>query len=108
MRCSDGTKILTKNDGWVWLFIVEEHWNAECLGWHVCKVGDRFNALAPVTDAVKNVFGTIGKKVAKGLKLRIDNGTQYTSEYFLKQINYTGIEASFGLVWQPQTNGVGE
>jgi transposase InsO family protein len=108
MWCSDGTKILTANDGWVWVFSVEEHWNAECLGWHVCKVGDRFAALEPVTQAVKNVYGAIGKGIAKGVKLRIDNGSQYTSDYFLKQIAYMGIQDSFGLVKQPQTNGVAE
>jgi transposase InsO family protein len=42
------------------------------------------------------------------LKLRIDNGTQYTSDYFLQQLNYLGVEPSFGLVRQPQTNGVAE
>jgi len=108
MWCSDGTKILTVDDGWVWVFSVEEHWNAECLGWNVCKVGDRFAALEPVTQAVKNVYGSIAKGVAKGLALRIDNGSQYTSDYFLKQIAYMGIQDSFGLVKQPQTNGVAE
>jgi len=108
MWCSDGTKIRTINDGWVWIFSVEEHWNAECLGWHVCKVGDRFAALEPVSQAVKNVYGSTGKDAAKGLLLRIDNGSQYTSDYFLKQIAYMGIQDSFGLVRQPQTNGVAE
>lgn len=108
MWCSDGTKILTVDDGWVWVFSVEEHWNAECLGWNVCKVGDRFAALEPVTQAVKNVYGSIAKGVASGLKLRIDNGSQYSSDYFLKQIAYMGIQDSFGLVRQPQTNGVAE
>jgi putative transposase len=108
MWCSDGTKILTVDDGWVWVFSVEEHWNAECLGWHVCKVGDRFAALEPVTQAVRKVYGSIGKGIANGLKLRIDNGSQYTSDYFLKQIAYMGIQDSFGLVKQPQTNGVAE
>jgi transposase InsO family protein len=108
MWCSDGTKILTADDGWVWIFSVEEHWNAECLGWNVCKIGDRFAALEPVTQAVKNVYGSVSKGIANGLKLRIDNGSQYTSDYFLKQINYLGIQDSFGLVKQPQTNGVAE
>ena len=108
MWCSDGTKILTAEDGWVWIFSVEEHWNAECLGWHVCKIGDRFAALEPVTKSVRRVFGSIGKGVASGVKLRIDNGCQYTSDYFLQQIGYMGIEQSFGLVKQPQTNGVAE
>jgi putative transposase len=108
MWCSDGTKILTVDDGWVWVFSVEEHWNAECLGWNVCKVGDRFAALEPVTQAVKHVYGSVTKGAANGVKLRIDNGSQYTSDYFLKQIAYMGIQDSFGLVKQPQTNGVAE
>lgn len=108
MWCSDGTKIRTIKDGWVWVFSVEEHWNAECLGWHVCKVADRFAALEPVSQAVKNIYGSTAKEVAKGLLLRIDNGSQYTSDYFLKQIAYMGIQDSFGLVRQPQTNGVAE
>ena len=71
MWCSDGTKIFTRDDGWVWVFSVEEHWNAECLGWHVCKVGDRFAALEPVSQGVKRVYGSMGKGIAAGLKLRI-------------------------------------
>jgi putative transposase len=105
---SDGTKVKTVDDGWVWIFTVAEHWNTECLGWHVCKVGDRFAALEPVSQAIRNVYGSLSKEVARGLKLRIDNGSQYTSDYFLQQINYWGIEDSFGLVRQPETNGVAE
>lgn len=108
MWCSDGTKIFTRDAGWVWVFSVEEHWNAECLGWHVCKVGDRFAALEPVSQGVKRVYGSMAKGIAAGLKLRIDHGSQYTSDYFLKQIAHMGIENSFGLVQQPQTNGVAE
>lgn len=108
MWCSDGTKIRTVEDGWVWVFSVEEHWNAECLGWHVCKVGDRFAALEPVTQAVRKNYGSTAKGIAGGLMLRIDNGSQYTSDYFLKQIAYLGIQDSFGLIRQPQTNGVAE
>jgi transposase InsO family protein len=105
---SDGTKVKTVDDGWIWIFTVAEHWNTECLGWHVCKVGDRFAALEPVSQAIRNVYGSSGKGIARGLKLRIDNGSQYTSDYFLQQINYWGIEDSFGLVRQPETNGVAE
>jgi putative transposase len=108
MWCSDGTKVQTVRDGWVWIFAVEEHWNAECLGWHVCKTGDRFAAFEPVAQAVRTVFGATGKGIAQGVKLRIDNGCQYTSDYFLKQARYLGIEDSFGLLRQPETNGVAE
>ena len=105
---SDGTKVLTVEDGWVWIFSVAEHWNTECLGWHVCKQGDRFAALEPVSQAVKGIYGCLDKGVASGLKLRIDNGSQYTSDYFLDALKHWGIEVSFGLVKQPETNGVAE
>jgi transposase InsO family protein len=108
MWCSDGAKVETVEDGWVWAFSVIEHWNAECLGSHVCKVGDRFAALEPICQAVKRIYGTLGKGVATGLKLRIDNGSQYTSDYFLQQASFWGIESSFGLIRQPETNGVAE
>lgn len=105
---SDGTKVQTVEDGWIWVFSVAEHWNSECVGWHVCKVGDRFAALEPVSEAIRKVYGSLSKGVASGLKLRIDNGSQYTSDYFLQQLRYWGIESSFGLVRQPETNGVAE
>lgn len=105
---SDGTKVKTVDEGWVWIFSVAEHWNTECVGWHVCKVGDRFAALEPVSQAIKKVYGSLGKGIAAGLKLRIDNGSQYTSDYFLQQLHYWGVESSFGLVRQPETNGVAE
>ncbi|MEI6243124.1 MAG: IS3 family transposase [Chlamydiota bacterium] len=105
---SDGTKVKTVDDGWVWVFSVAEHWNTECLGWHVCKKGDRFSALEPILQAVRQVYGSLSRGVATGLKLRIDNGTQYTSDYFLGQIKYWEIENSFGLVNQPENNRVSE
>jgi putative transposase len=108
MWATDGTKVQTVEEGWVWIFSVAEHWNAECLGWHVCKVGDRFAALEPVSQAVKTIYGSLSKGIATGLKLRMDNGSQYTSEYFLQQIKYLGLESSFGLVRQPETNGIEE
>lgn len=105
---SDGTKLQTIDDGWVWIFSVAEHWNSECMGWHVCKTGDRFAALEPVTQAIKRAYGALGKEVVRGLKLRIDNGSQYTSDYFQQQLRHWGVESSFGLVRQPETNGVVE
>lgn len=105
---SDGTKVLTVDEGWVWIFSVADHWNTECLGWHVCKKGDRFAAYEPISQAVQKIYGGRGKGIASSLKLRIDNGSQYTSDYFLDQVKHLGIEASFGFVRQPETNGVAE
>jgi hypothetical protein len=45
---TDATQIPTVLDGKVWLFAVVEHWNAEGLGWHVAKIGDRYAAAQAV------------------------------------------------------------
>ena len=31
---TDGVRVLTADDGWVWTFAAVDHWNAECVGWH--------------------------------------------------------------------------
>lgn len=105
---TDGTRILTVDDGWVWLFTAVEHWNSECVGWHVCKLGDRFAALEPVAMGLKSVFGSTTAGVARGLDLRMDHGTQYLADHFLNQVRFWGITPSFAFVEQPQTNGVAE
>jgi putative transposase len=105
---TDGIRIFTVTDGWVWIFSVVEHWNAECLGWHVCKEGHRFNALQPVAMAIKGVFGAVCRDAARGVALRMDHGTQYLSDHFLNQIRFWGLAASFAFVAEPETNGVAE
>ena len=105
---TDGTRILTLDEGWVWLFAAVEHWNAECVGWHVIKDGSRYQALQPIAMGLQELFGSLGPDVARGLALRMDHGTQYLSDHFLNQIRYWGIKPSFAFVEQPQTNGVAE
>lgn len=105
---TDGTKIFTVDDGWCWLFTAVEHWNAECVGWHVAKTGDRFAALQPLSMALTQRFGSVAAGVARGLTLRMDNGSQYLSDHFQNQIKFWGMAPSFAFVSQPQTNGVVE
>jgi transposase InsO family protein len=105
---TDGTKVFTSEEGWCWLFTAVEHWNAECVGWHVTKNGDRFAALQPVSMGIKARFGSVGSAAARGLLLRMDHGTQYLSEHFQNQIKFWGVTPSFTFVAEPQTNGVTE
>ena len=49
---ADGAVIPTIEDGSVTLFIVAEHWNAEGLGRHVAKHGNRYAAAAALALAV--------------------------------------------------------
>ena len=105
---ADGTRIMTVDEGWVWLFAALDHWNSECLGWHVSKAGTRFQALEPIAMALGEALGGVGLDVARGLKLRMDHGSQYTADDFRNQIRFWGIAPSYAFIEQPQTNGVAE
>lgn len=105
---TDGVRVFTVDDGWGWIFTAVEHWNAECVGWHVCKTGDRFAAAQPIAMGLARLYGSTAAETARGLALRMDHGTQYLSEYFTRQIAYWGIRPSYAFVEQPQTNGVAE
>jgi transposase InsO family protein len=105
---TDGAKVFTLDDGWGWIFACVEHWNSECMGWHVTKRGDRFAALEPVAQGLMSEFGSVEAGVARGLSVRIDHGSQYLSDHFQKQIKAWGIAPSFAFLEQPQTNGVVE
>ncbi len=105
---TDGAKIWTTEDGWLWLFTTLEHWNAECLGHHVCKHGDRFAAYEPVAQAITRVFGSNPAGAARGVELRHDHGSQYLTDWFQGQSRYHGFTPSFAFVGEPETNGVVE
>lgn len=105
---TDGTRVFTLEEGWVWIFTAVDHWNAECVGWHVCKTGDRYAALQPISMALSRLYGSVEKGIARGLSLRMDHGTQYLSDHFLNQIKFWGLTPSFAFVAEPQTNGVAE
>jgi transposase InsO family protein len=108
MWATDGAKVFTLDDGWGWVFAAVEHWNAEVMGWHVCKKGNRFAALEPVSMALTREFGKTERGVARGISLRTDNGNVYTSGRFTTQVKAWGFAPSHAFVEQPETNGVVE
>ena len=89
---TDAAKILTLDDGWVWFFGVIEHWNSECLGWRLVKKGDRFAAIDALSEALKKVYCSVDTQVAGGVELRMDHGSQFKSDAFLKQARYGSCE----------------
>lgn len=105
---TDGSKVFTVDEGWVWVFVAVEHWSAECVGWHVAKRGTRYAALQPISMALNEVYGSLCPGVARGVSLRMDHGTQYLSDHYLNQLRYWGIAPSFAFISEPQTNGVAE
>jgi transposase InsO family protein len=105
---TDGIRIETLDEGWVWVFSALDHCDACCVGIHAVKIGNRFAALQPIAQGLLCEFGATGADAGRGLTLRMDNGTQYTAEDFLNQVKFWGIAPSFALKAEPQTNGVAE
>lgn len=105
---TDATATLTKNDGHVTVFIGVDHCTAECVGVHAAKIGDRFEALEPIRQAVKARYGAYGAAIASGLALRHDHGSQYVSRAFQRELAFLGIESSPSFVRAPEGNGCSE
>jgi putative transposase len=105
---TDGIRIETVEEGWVWVFAAVDHFDACCVGIHTVKIGNRFAALQPIAQGLQDAFGATGADAGRGLSLRMDHGTQYTADDFLNQIKFWGIAPSFAFVAEPQTNGVAE
>jgi transposase InsO family protein len=105
---TDGARVQTVEDGWVWSFFALDHYNSECVGWHVAKVGDRFAALQPLATGILEHFGSVESGIAAGLAIRADHGTQYTSDDFIAQTKAWGAHMSYAYVAEPQTNGISE
>ncbi len=104
---TDATMAWTKGDGWVWVFVLLDHYTDEAWA-HVAQVGNRFAALQPVYDAVIDRFGSLEPDIARGIKLRHDWGSQYRAHHFQGSLNWLGIEDDAAFVGEPQGNGVAE
>ena len=88
--------------------IAVDHCSAECVGLHASRSADRFEALEPVRQGVRERFGTFAKGTAAGLQLRHDHGSQYVSHHFQAEICFLGIESSPAFVREPEGNGCAE
>ncbi|MGH9487521.1 MAG: transposase [Terriglobales bacterium] len=102
---TDMTLTATTDEGQVCVFAAIEHFNSECVGIHASKRGDRFEALEPLRQGVREQFGAFGAGVAAGLNLRHDHGSQYMSDHFQGEIAFLGMTSSPAFVRQPEGNG---
>jgi len=103
---TDGKKFWTRKDGWCWFFGVIDHFNSEIISFHCSKIGSRFEAITPVTDSLLLRFGSLETGIAAPLKLRVDLGSQYMSDYFQTEMKYFGIELSPTFARSPESNGI--
>ena len=104
---TDLTSVLT-GEGQTAVFVAVDHCSAECVGIHASRSADRFEALEPVRQAVREHFGAFAKNVASGLALRHDHGSQYVSHHFQTEIRFRGIMSSPACVREPEGNGCAE
>ena len=90
------------------VFIAIDHHSGECTGIHAARRGTRFEALEPIRQGVRRCFGVFAEKVATGLSLRHDHGSQYMSDDFQNEIRFLGIASSPAFVRAPEGNGCAE
>jgi transposase InsO family protein len=104
---SDLTSVMT-GEGQAAVFVAVDHGSAECVGLHASRSADRFEALEPIRQGVRERFGAFAKDVARGLELRHDHGSQYVSHHFQGELRFLGIESSPAFVREPEGNGCAE
>jgi transposase InsO family protein len=102
---TDATAAVTILEGPVTIFAAIDHCTAECVGIHAARHGDRFEALEPVRQGVRDHFGVLGPAIAHGLALRHDHGSVYLSGDFQTEITFLGMTSSPAFVRQPEGNG---
>jgi transposase InsO family protein len=104
---TDLTAVMT-GEGQATVFVAVDHCSAEWVGLHASRRADRFEALEPVKQAVRERFGAFAKDIAAALQLRHDHGSQYVSHHFQAEIRFLGIESSPAFVREPEGNGCAE
>jgi transposase InsO family protein len=102
---TDAPAAVTLVEGAVTIFAAIDHCTAECVGIHAAKHGDRFEALEPLRQGVRDHFGALAPAVAAGLALRHDHGSVDLSGDFQAEITFFGMTSSPAFVRQPEGNG---
>ena len=108
MWATDATATWTPGEGTVTVFALIDHYTLECLGLHAAKPATRFEALEPIRQGVRAVYGGFQRGIATGLALRHDHGSQYVSDDFQAEIAFLGLGSSPSFVRAPQGNGIAE
>ena len=90
---TDSTHLLTVEEGKASVFVAIDHCTCECMGIRASSSANRFEALEPVRQGVREHFGCFEEGSANGLSLRHDHGTQYLADDFQKEVAFLAIQA---------------
>lgn len=102
---TDATSVFLLDGQQATIFGVYEHCTCELMGIHAAIRADRYEAMASLHQACRMAFGSVGKAIAIGLKVRHDNGSQFTSRVYQAELKFLGIESSPAFVRAPEGNG---
>jgi putative transposase len=105
---TDMTTTVTTGQGTVHVFVAADHCTCECVGLHAAKGGNRFEALEPLRQGVREHFGRFEAEVASGLTIRHDHGSAYLSDDFRRELEFLGMASSPSFVREPEGNGCAE
>src|SRR5215831_1043786 len=87
----DITTTVTAEEGQVCVFVAVDHCTSECIGIHASLSGNRFEALEPLRQGVREHFGGFDEGTAAGLAIRHDHGSAYMSDDFQRELTFLGI-----------------
>jgi putative transposase len=105
---TDATTTVTAEEGQVFVFVAVDHCTSKCIGIHASLSGNRFEALEPLRQGVREQFGGFDQGIAAGLAIRHDHGSAYTSDDFQQELTFLGMTSSPSFVREPEGNGVAE
>jgi putative transposase len=108
MWATDCTTTVTLGEGQVCVFVAVEHFGSFCVGLHAAKSGNRFEALQPIRQGIREEYGAFSGKIASGLSMRHDHGSAYMSHDFQDELTFLGIASSPAFVREPEGNGCAE
>jgi transposase InsO family protein len=97
----------TARDGWVWAFVAIDHSTYEAWA-SVARRGDRFAALEPIYDAVRERFGAVDEDEARGVAMRHDWGPRYTSGHSTGALAWLGSPTHRPTSVRPPCDGCAE
>ena len=90
---TDMTTTVTIDQGQVCVFTAVDHGTAECIGIHAARSGNRFEALEPLRQGVREHLGGFERGIAAGLAIRHDHGSTYMSHDLQAELAFLGMTA---------------
>ncbi len=105
---TDGKEFWTEQEGKCHFIGVIDHFDDQIMSFHLCKKFDRYAAMEPLREAIKNEFGSVDKSIcaSMGIAMRSDHGSQFYSKGYQKELKYLGIDFSPAFVRSPECNGI--